>query len=1391
MDAAKHEAKKQNKRIEIPYLRSENSTTFANPDSRTLYTEVHSNAIRVQKDGAWQAIDTMLVEQDGIVKPKAIKGELTLSGGGTTTLLEIKSSEGKATVYANGKLPKPQLSGNTALYPAAYGEGIDLVVTVTPTGYRQDILIHQRPTKKIQIRVPVDLPDGLRYGKGSSSGLALLSIKDSKKIANIAPAPVADAIAASNPDKGRIGSAAISVDGAGKRQNLLIAPDAKFLSDPHVTYPVTITAASDTWTGTGLDGDTFVSHSYPNSSSNQSLDRIIAGKSNNGSVTWRSYVRFNVASTPLMGGTVENADLRLWNHQSNTCDSEINSGIIARRITTDWDINTMTWNSQPSVTDHAFVANKGAYDMDCPRGEGELYYSIEQMVQGWMDGTADYGVQFSAVREDDITNWRWHRSSEYGYWGSGTPRGPVLFVQYIPAPQPAEVGTLQYGNWSATQEELIDQQGRQTEIEDPPFTTPSDEEARQAALNSDVRTSINANELQAPVHLTGDALQEFADDEGGGFEEYPEPPPEQDTIPPQVLTDPSDGETGVDPNVEIRVAFTESVSGPIFAIRDSVGADVTFLATPIGDDPDTPEVEPGDRGWALKPAQPLHATKPYRIEVKAASDATGNIMADYAATFTTRGQVVPVPGLVAAYGMEEGAGATVTDASGQNNTGTAVDATWDSAGKFGQALSFNGSTSVVNVADAPSLRLTTALTLSAWVKPTTLTDWRTVVAKQLSSSNGASYVLYGSNGTGPSGWFQSGGQSSQISGPEPLAVDTWSHVAVTYDGTTARLYVNGEQFAEVPLSGDLDDDGGAVQIGSNSVWGEFFSGLIDEVRIYNIAQTSGQIQTDMASPIGSTQLLSGSTPPLSHKLAPSKSHALKLIATPSEKVAGKTLVTSLAPRFKVWTTGVPRLVEMQVIEAPTKSSRSVKTLWSGKAMQSVKRSYVHLDMSKGRLRNGQSVRWRARTDTTAGWSPWQDLRIEVAEKEPKGRKVSSVSVDSIAAQADEDALVTDCWAHEHSARNLATDGYLASRHSWCAIQELAKGDARFGTSNMVNGITADTTIVGYTISNGEGQPTDLRYSRYRISLKDVTPVGGAYNQWGWIAFGVKTENSQCKVWGDTYVEGSWQEWRDGKVAAFTIASEERNGTGIDKVEWCYPKFYSKVWLPQVPSTKVKYYWSDAKPQVRCDSAYYITRNYGSGCVFDKATAVYRTTESRPGYPWTNLGDPDNVNMAYRSVPAHIWTAQHKPELTIPIRLNKSIPGHWLGGGAPLSRQNNKTWKRKNNEKSREICRTLFTDYDRRDAELGDSKYHKVYQCDEFPFQSTMQGTWVSVERVNSPDNFAYSVRPVWHKRNTEDGIQLGAFYGTQRILAEDGVRRRVKFDQFYVEAYVPGQNPHQ
>src|SRR5207253_1156471 len=92
-----------------------------------------------------------------------------------------------------------------------------------------------------------------------------------------------------------------------------------------------------------------------------------------------------------------------------------------------------------------------------------------------------------------------------------------------------------------------------------------------------------------------------------------------------------------------------------------------------------------------------------------ATDAAGNL-GPYSnvATATTS---ATNPSLVAAYAFGEGTGTTVADLSGNGNVGTLVNATWTTAGKYGNAVAFNGSNARITIDNAPSLNLTTNLTL--------------------------------------------------------------------------------------------------------------------------------------------------------------------------------------------------------------------------------------------------------------------------------------------------------------------------------------------------------------------------------------------------------------------------------------------------------------------------------------------------------------------------------------------------------------------------------------------------------------------------------------------------------------------------------------------------------
>jgi PKD repeat protein len=210
----------------------------------------------------------------------------------------------------------------------------------------------------------------------------------------------------------------------------------------------------------------------------------------------------------------------------------------------------------------------------------------------------------------------------------------------------------------------------------------------------------------------------------------------------------------------------------------------------------------------------------------------------------------PTPGLMAAYNFDQGSGTAVPDASGHGHTGTISGATWTATGKYGGALSFDGVNDWVTIADSARLDLTTGMTLSAWVFPTAHATFRTVVMKERPGTE--VYGLYSSTANDhPGAGILRGGTSRvvDVTGPQPLPLNTWTHLAVAYDGTTLRLFVNGIEVKGRSAPGALLTSAGALRIGGNNLWRGFFKGRIDDVRIYDRALTVTELQKVMNTPV--------------------------------------------------------------------------------------------------------------------------------------------------------------------------------------------------------------------------------------------------------------------------------------------------------------------------------------------------------------------------------------------------------------------------------------------------------------------------------------------------------------------------------------------------------------
>jgi glucose/arabinose dehydrogenase len=260
-----------------------------------------------------------------------------------------------------------------------------------------------------------------------------------------------------------------------------------------------------------------------------------------------------------------------------------------------------------------------------------------------------------------------------------------------------------------------------------------------------------------------------------------------------------------------------------------------------------------DAAWLT--ASPGSGGTPANVTLTA--DPTGLDPGTYTATVTVSAPGVPAKtlsvtltitapssGLVGAWGFDETAGATTADASGKGNVGTLSGAGRTTSGRFGGALTFDGVDDWVTVADSASLRLASGLTVEGWVYPTGGgSSWRTLAIKEVPGNLSWALYPFGASGR-PSAHANSGTDlwASSASAPAP---NTWSHFAMTYDGSTIRLFVDGALAGTRAQSGAMVQGNGPVRFGGTAVWPEWFAGRLDEIRIYDRALSAAQIQADM------------------------------------------------------------------------------------------------------------------------------------------------------------------------------------------------------------------------------------------------------------------------------------------------------------------------------------------------------------------------------------------------------------------------------------------------------------------------------------------------------------------------------------------------------------------
>ena len=196
------------------------------------------------------------------------------------------------------------------------------------------------------------------------------------------------------------------------------------------------------------------------------------------------------------------------------------------------------------------------------------------------------------------------------------------------------------------------------------------------------------------------------------------------------------------------------------------------------------------------------------------------------------GQEIPDPTLVAHWKLDEAQGITAADSVGSNHGTLVGDPAWQpSGGKLGGALLFDGvgdcvnATFVLDPAAGP-------FSVIAWVKGGA--TGRVIV----SQASGADWLYLNQYGMLTTGLNDGSRNAKSLSSDAFVTDDQWHRVVLAWDGTNRTLQMDGVEVAR-DTQPNLAASSGSLHIGAGKYLGTttFWSGLIDDVRIYNRAVT--------------------------------------------------------------------------------------------------------------------------------------------------------------------------------------------------------------------------------------------------------------------------------------------------------------------------------------------------------------------------------------------------------------------------------------------------------------------------------------------------------------------------------------------------------------------------
>jgi hypothetical protein len=197
--------------------------------------------------------------------------------------------------------------------------------------------------------------------------------------------------------------------------------------------------------------------------------------------------------------------------------------------------------------------------------------------------------------------------------------------------------------------------------------------------------------------------------------------------------------------------------------------------------------------------------------------------------------------IVGEWHFDEGSGKTAKDTSGNGNDGKLMnDPIWVN-GKVGKALAFDGKDDFVDMSDITLD--SSAITITAWIKGPFGGTGDEAVAYG-GGDVGGSFILRTPGGNAIQVWVSNGAAAYFFASPEAtISPEGWYHIAATAEGNEFKIYIGGVLKAEGSQAGYEVAKSESFMVGKTRNRDRSFKGTIDEVALFSVALTKGDINS--------------------------------------------------------------------------------------------------------------------------------------------------------------------------------------------------------------------------------------------------------------------------------------------------------------------------------------------------------------------------------------------------------------------------------------------------------------------------------------------------------------------------------------------------------------------